>query len=130
MPMFLFLEGAKISSLPHKLQTGPGAHLASYPVGTGSSFPWEKRPTCEGNRSHPSKEEVKNCGDILPVPHMSSWVVIKLIKHRENFAFTFNNNTNINKESLCGGSQFRPWLVNIHYECEICYSLTKIFYLK
>jgi hypothetical protein len=33
-----FPAGAGIFSLYHRLQNGSGAHLASYPMGTGDSF--------------------------------------------------------------------------------------------
>jgi hypothetical protein len=29
-------------SLRHRIQTGSGVHLASYPMGTGGYFPWSK----------------------------------------------------------------------------------------
>jgi hypothetical protein len=38
----LFLAGAGIFSLHHRYQTGSGAHSASYPMGTGVSFPGGK----------------------------------------------------------------------------------------
>jgi hypothetical protein len=37
-----FPTGERDYSLLHSVQTGSGAHPASYPVGTGSSFPWTK----------------------------------------------------------------------------------------
>jgi hypothetical protein len=37
------------------------------------------------NHSSPSSAEVKNCGAIPPLPHMSSWRGAWLIKHRDNF---------------------------------------------
>jgi hypothetical protein len=58
-------------SLFHSLQTGPGAHPASYPTGTGNSV--IKRPESEAYRSHPFNAEVKNDGAIPPLAHMSSW---------------------------------------------------------
>jgi hypothetical protein len=36
------LAGAGIFSLLHRVQNGSGAHIASYPVGTGGSFPGGK----------------------------------------------------------------------------------------
>jgi hypothetical protein len=43
------------------VQTGPGAHPASYPVGTGGSFPGGKaRPGSDADHSPPSSAEVKN----------------------------------------------------------------------
>jgi hypothetical protein len=37
-----FAEGAIYCFLLHRVQTGPGAHPASYPMGTGGSFPGGK----------------------------------------------------------------------------------------
>jgi hypothetical protein len=43
------------------VQTGSGAHPASYPMGTGGSFPGGKaRPGRDADRSLPSSAEVKN----------------------------------------------------------------------
>jgi hypothetical protein len=43
------------------VQTGSGAHTASYPMGTGSSFPEGKaRPGRDADHSPPSSAEVKN----------------------------------------------------------------------
>jgi hypothetical protein len=55
----------KISSLLHSVQTGSGAHSASYSTGV-------KRPGREGDHSPPSIAEVKNDGPILPLTRMSS----------------------------------------------------------
>jgi hypothetical protein len=38
----------------HYVQTGSGSHSASYPMGTGASFPGEKRPGSEADHSPPS----------------------------------------------------------------------------
>jgi len=35
-----FPAGARYYSLRHRVQTGSGAHPASYPIGTGVSLPW------------------------------------------------------------------------------------------
>jgi hypothetical protein len=43
------------------VQTGCGAHPASYPMGTGGSFPGGKaRPGRDADHSPPSSVEVKN----------------------------------------------------------------------
>jgi hypothetical protein len=47
-------------SLHHRVQTGSGAHPASYPMGTRGSFPEEKRPGREADHSPLSSAEVKN----------------------------------------------------------------------
>jgi hypothetical protein len=41
-PRVRFLEGAGNCSLNHCVQTGSGAHPASYPMGTKGSFPGDK----------------------------------------------------------------------------------------
>jgi hypothetical protein len=46
--------------LIHNFQTDCGAHLASYSVRTGSSFPWVKQPGPEADHSTPSNAQVKN----------------------------------------------------------------------
>jgi hypothetical protein len=52
--------GADFSSSPC-VQTGSGAHPASYPMGTGGSFPGGKvRPGRDADHSPPSSAEVKN----------------------------------------------------------------------
>jgi hypothetical protein len=57
------LDGPGIESrwrrdFPHPVQTGPGAHPASYIMGTGS-FPGVKRPGCGVDHPTPSSAEVK-----------------------------------------------------------------------
>jgi hypothetical protein len=43
------------------VQTGSGAHLASYPMGTGGPFPGGKaRPGRDADHSPPSSADVKN----------------------------------------------------------------------
>jgi hypothetical protein len=44
-----FPAGAENFSLPYRVQTGSGAHLAPYPMGTGDSFSGDKRPGCEAD---------------------------------------------------------------------------------
>jgi hypothetical protein len=52
--------GADFSSSPC-VQTGSGAHPASYPMGTGSPFPGGKAwPGRDADHSPPSSVEVKN----------------------------------------------------------------------
>jgi hypothetical protein len=54
------LTGADFSSSPY-VQTGSGAHPASYPMGTRGSFPGDKaRPGRDADHSPPSSAEVKN----------------------------------------------------------------------
>jgi hypothetical protein len=47
-------------SLPHRVQTGYGAHPASYPMGTGDSFSGLKRSEREADQSPTYSVEVKN----------------------------------------------------------------------
>jgi hypothetical protein len=57
--------GAGNFSLRHSVQTGSGAHPASYPMGgTRGSFPGVKRPGCEADHSPPSSAEVKECMEL------------------------------------------------------------------
>jgi hypothetical protein len=54
------LTGADFSSSPC-VQTGSGAHTASYPMGTGGSFPKGKAQLRrDADHSPPSSAEVKN----------------------------------------------------------------------
>jgi hypothetical protein len=54
-----FPAGAGNFSLEHHIQTGSGAHPASYPTGSGSSFPGVKQPGREADHPPPSSAEVK-----------------------------------------------------------------------
>jgi hypothetical protein len=74
-------------SLLHGVQTGSGAHPATYPTGAWSSIPGGKRPGPEADRSPPSIAQVKNGGAIPPLPHMSSRRSASLIRHRDSFIF-------------------------------------------
>jgi hypothetical protein len=62
----------KYFSLLHSVQTGSGAHPASYPMGSGALSVGVKLPGSEADHSSPSAE-VKNGGAIPPLPHASSW---------------------------------------------------------
>jgi hypothetical protein len=68
-------RGKRFSSL-HSVQTGSGAYLAFYPVGTGALSQGVKRQGREANYSPPSSAEVKNDGDIPPVPIRLHGVVL------------------------------------------------------
>jgi hypothetical protein len=55
-----------------QVQTGSGAHTASYPMGTGGNFPGGKvAEACEAHNPPLSSAEVKNGGAIPPLPNMS-----------------------------------------------------------
>jgi hypothetical protein len=55
-------------SLRHDIQTGSGAHLTSYPMGTGGSFREAKRPGRETDQSPPSSAEVKQAWSYTSTP--------------------------------------------------------------
>jgi hypothetical protein len=55
------------------VQTGSGAHPASYPMGTGDLSLGVNRPRREDDRSPPSSSEVKNAGAVPPLSHTYSW---------------------------------------------------------
>jgi hypothetical protein len=46
-----------------------------------------KQPGCEADHLPPSSAEDENGVDLLPVPHMSSWHIAYLIKHKDIFTF-------------------------------------------
>jgi hypothetical protein len=68
-----FLTENRDFSLLHSLQTGSGAHLASYPMSTEDSIPEGKATWRENDHSLLSYAEVMNGGAIPPPPHTSSW---------------------------------------------------------
>jgi hypothetical protein len=51
----------------HRVQTGPGAHPTSYPIGTGFSFPGEKEVGREADL-YPPSAEVKNAWRCTSAP--------------------------------------------------------------
>jgi len=58
------------------VQSGPGAHLASYTMGTGS-FPGVKWPGCGVNPPPPSSAEVKERVELyLYSPFWPTWPVL------------------------------------------------------
>jgi hypothetical protein len=58
-------------SLLHSVQTGSGAHPASYPMCTLGSFPGGEMWL--GHETDHSSAEVMNDGAIPPLSHTSSW---------------------------------------------------------
>jgi hypothetical protein len=60
------------SSLLHVVQTGSGAHWASYPMGTGGCFPGGK--VCEVDHSLPSSTDVKKIWIYTSTPSYASMV--------------------------------------------------------
>jgi hypothetical protein len=66
---FRFPAGAGKFSLHHRVQTGSGAHPASYPMGTRGPFPGGK-----ADHSPPSSAEVKECVELcFHSPNTPSW---------------------------------------------------------
>jgi hypothetical protein len=59
-----FPAGAGNFFLRRHVQNGSGAHPASYPMGTGGSFPGVKRSGREADHSPPSSAEVKECVEL------------------------------------------------------------------
>jgi hypothetical protein len=78
-----FLAGVGNFSLHHHIQNGSGAHLASYPMGTRALSLGVKLTThlhlVPRSRLH---------GAIPPLPQYV-FIAWCLVKHRDNFTFTF-----------------------------------------
>jgi hypothetical protein len=68
-----FPTGAGNFSLHHRVQTGSGAHPASYPLDTAGSFPGGKAASAWSYTSTPQYVLMTWC----------------LVKHRDNFTSTF-----------------------------------------
>jgi hypothetical protein len=66
------------------VQIGSGAHITSYPMGTGALSPKVKRPGREAQLVLRSRKH----GSIHPLPHTSSWHSASLAKQRDNFTFS------------------------------------------
>jgi hypothetical protein len=73
-------EGSDFESLQcqelyllHSVQTGSGAHTASYSMRNGGSFPKVKRPGSESHHSPPTSAEVKKTCIYTLTSHTSSW---------------------------------------------------------
>jgi hypothetical protein len=62
-----FLAEVRNLSLFHSVQTGSGAHPASYSMSNEVSFLGDK-----ADKSPPSCIEVKKRGNIIPLPHRTS----------------------------------------------------------
>jgi hypothetical protein len=70
-----FPVGTENFTFHHRVQNGSGAHPASYPTGTRSSFPGVKWPGCEADHSPPSSAEVKECVELnFYSPSKNSWL--------------------------------------------------------
>jgi hypothetical protein len=75
-PGFDFQQEQGFFSLCHYSQTGCRAQPASYPVGTGGSFPGVKRPVREADHSHPSSAKVENVWSYTSTPYLLGMVRI------------------------------------------------------
>jgi hypothetical protein len=73
--------------LLHSVQTGCGAHPASYEMGTTWFPAGVKCPGREADHSSPSSAELKNGGTIPSLPHVSSQRGFQLIEPRDNLPY-------------------------------------------
>jgi hypothetical protein len=95
-----FPARAKRFSLSLHVQTGSGAHPASYPMNTGSFYPEVKRPGCEADHSPPYSAKVKKKWSYTftnPQVFMA-WCVVST---RDKFIFIFcinNHSLSMTKE--------------------------------
>jgi hypothetical protein len=79
--VFRVPAGSGNFSLHRRVQTGSGAHPASYSVGTTSYFPGVKRPGRKAENSLPSSAEVKNVWSyVFTLPIRLHGVVLSLKK--------------------------------------------------
>jgi hypothetical protein len=82
------------------VQTGPGAHPASYTMGTGSLFPGVKRPGCVVDHLPSSSARVKERVELYLY---TLWAFVAC--YRENITFTF----------ICLLTPPPPIQVSVHY---------------
>jgi hypothetical protein len=75
------------SSVLQSIQTGSGAHSASYSMGTGDSFLKGKAEGAWSSQLTAISAKLKNGGAIPPLPQETSWFGAWFIKHRDNFTF-------------------------------------------
>jgi hypothetical protein len=94
------LAGAGNFSLHHHVQTGSGAHLASYPMSTRGSFPEGKGVRHEATTHLHLVPRSKNVWSYVSTPQYV-FMVCCLVKHSGNFTFTFTSTL--------------PWLVQNIY---------------
>jgi hypothetical protein len=86
---FRVSAGAPYFSLLHHVQTGSGAHPASYPMDTRGSFPGDKTAKAWIWPTHLHLvPRSRTFGAMPPLPNTSSRRGVQL-KHRDNFIFTF-----------------------------------------
>jgi hypothetical protein len=80
--------GAGNFSLHHRVQTGSGAHQASYPVGNRGSFPGVKRPGREADHSSLSSVEVNECVELIPPLLQCVFMEWCLVKNKKTVGTT------------------------------------------
>jgi hypothetical protein len=73
-------------SLRHRVQSGSGAHPASYAMGMGALSLGLKRPGREADHSPPSIAEVKECMELHLQPQYA-FIPWCLDEHRDKFTF-------------------------------------------
>jgi hypothetical protein len=74
-----FPAGSANFSLLHRVQTGSGAHRASYPMGTGTSLTGDKMARAWGEPLTSFSAEVKNAWSYTSTPlHLYELVQVKL----------------------------------------------------
>jgi hypothetical protein len=87
--IFVNFKWGLIQLLHHRVQPGPEAHTASYPVGTRGSFLGLKGLGREADHSPTSTVEVKECVELyFRSPNTPSWRGAQLKKQRDNVTFT------------------------------------------
>jgi hypothetical protein len=80
------------SSLLHRVQIASGVHTASYPMGTGDSFPGVKRPGKQADHSPAFSAEIKNGGAIPSLPVRLHGVALE---HTDNFSLPYGDEGNL-----------------------------------
>jgi hypothetical protein len=85
-------------SLLHSVQTGSGAHPASYRINSGALSLTVKRPGLESESSPLLSVEVKNMWryTFTPAYALIAWC---LINHREKITFTIDGYTSVDSQS-------------------------------
>jgi hypothetical protein len=78
-------------SLHHRVQTGSGAHPASYPIGTGGDLCLEvKRAECEADHSPPSNAEVENAWSYTSTPPVCLHCVVLSSAHGQLYLYLYH----------------------------------------
>jgi hypothetical protein len=99
-------SGCGIFSLRHCVQTGSRSQSAYYPMGTRKSFSRGKAAGSSSWHSPPSSAEVKNGWRSTASYVFMAWY---LVKHRDNFTFTFIRELCNHVQEIIIGAKKRPW---------------------